>query len=63
MGRGTFVTKFEESMDDDFNTAGWTLAANLSSVKPGKIPMCRKAQKEFTGHTFEVMTKPVMFSD
>ena len=52
----TFVTKFEESMDDDFNTAD-ALAAVFELVKFANTNVQEGSSKEFTGHTLEVMTK------
>ena len=51
-----FVTKFEESMDDDFNTAD-ALAAVFELVKFANTNVQEGSSKEFTGHTLEVMTK------
>ena len=51
-----FVTKFEESMDDDFNTAD-ALAAVFELVKFANINVQEGSSKEFAGHTLEVMTK------
>ena len=51
-----FVTKFEESMDDDFNTAD-ALAAVFELVKFANTNVKEGSSKEFTGHTLEVMTK------
>ena len=51
-----FVTKFEESMDDDFNTAD-ALAAVFELVKSANTNVQEGSSKEFTGHTLEVMTK------
>ena len=50
-----FVTKFEESMDDDFNTAD-ALAAVFELVKFANTNVQEGSSKEFTGHTLEVMT-------
>ena len=52
----TFVTKFEESMDDDFNTAD-ALAAVFELVKFANTNVQEGSSKEFAGHTLEVMTK------
>ena len=51
-----FVTKVEESMDDDFNTAD-ALAAVFELVKFANTNVQEGSSKEFTGHTLEVMTK------
>ena len=51
-----FVTKFEESMDDDFNTAD-ALAAVFELVKFANTNVQGGSSKEFAGHTLEVMTK------
>ena len=51
-----FVTKFEESMDDDFNTAD-ALAAVFELVKFANTIVQEGSSKEFAGHTLEVMTK------
>ena len=51
-----FVTKFEESMDDDFNTAD-ALAAVFELVKFVNTNVQEGSSKEFAGHTLEVMTK------
>ena len=51
-----FVTKFEESMDDDFNTAD-ALAAVFELVKFANTNVQEGSSKEFAGHTHEVMTK------
>ena len=51
-----FVTKFEESMDDDFNTAD-ALAAVFELVKFTNTNVQEGSSKEFAGHTLEVMTK------
>ena len=51
-----FVTKFEESMDDDFNTAD-ALAAVFELVKFANTNVKEGSSKEFAGHTLEVMTK------
>ena len=51
-----FVTKFEESMDDDVNTAD-ALAAVFELVKFANTNVQEGSSKEFTGHTLEVMTK------
>ena len=50
------VTKFEESMDDDFNTAD-ALAAVFELVKFVNTNVQEGSSKEFAGHTLEVMTK------
>ena len=51
-----FVTKFEESMDDDFNTAD-ALAAVFELVKFANTNIQEGSSKEFAGYTLEVMTK------
>ena len=51
-----FVTKFEDSMDDDFNTAD-ALAAVFELVKFANTNVQEGSSKEFAGHTLEVMTK------
>ena len=51
-----YVTKFEESMDDDFNTAD-ALAAVFELVKFANTNVQEGSSKEFAGHTLEVMTK------
>ena len=51
-----FVTKFEESMDDDFNTAD-ALAAVFELVKFANTNVQEGSSKEFAGHTLEVMAK------
>ena len=51
-----FVTKFEESMDDDFNTAD-AIAAVFDLVKFANTNVQEGSSKEFAGHTLEVMTK------
>lgn len=51
-----FVTKFEESMDDDFNTSD-ALAAVFELVKFANTNVQEGSSKEFAGHTLEVMTK------
>ena len=51
-----FVTKFEESMDDDFNTAD-ALAAVFELVKFANTNVQEGSSKEFAVHTLEVMTK------
>ena len=51
-----FVTKFEESMDDDFNTAD-ALAAVFELVKFANTNVQEGSSKEFAGHTLEVMIK------
>lgn len=51
-----FVTKFEESMEDDFNTAD-ALAAVFELVKFANTNVQEGSSKEFAGHTLEVMTK------
>ena len=50
------VTKFEESMEDDFNTAD-ALAAVFELVKFANTNVQEGSSKEFAGHTLEVMTK------
>ena len=51
-----FVTKFEEAMDDDFNTAD-ALAAVFELVKFGTTNVQEGSSAEFAAHTLEVMTK------
>ena len=51
-----FVTKFEEAMDDDFNTAD-ALAAVFELVKFGNTNVQEGSSAEFAAHTREVMTK------
>ena len=51
-----FVTKFEEAMDDDFNTAD-ALAAIFELVKFGNTNVQESRSAEFAAHTLEVMTK------
>ena len=51
-----FVTKFEEAMDDDFNTAD-ALAAVFELVKFGNTNVQEGSSTEFAAHTLEVMTK------
>ena len=51
-----FVTKFEEAMDDDFNTAD-ALAAVFELVKIGNTNVQEGSSAEFAAHTLEVMTK------
>ena len=51
-----FVTKFEEAMDDDFNTAD-ALAAVFELVKFGNTNVQEGSSAEFAAHTLEVMTK------
>ena len=51
-----FVTKFEEAMDDDFNTAD-ALAAVFELVKFANTNVQEGSSAEFAGHTLEVMTK------
>ena len=51
-----FVTKFEESRDDDFNTAD-ALAAVFELFKFANTNVQEGSSKEFAGHTLEVMTK------
>ena len=51
-----FVTKFEEAMDDDFNTAD-ALAAVFELVKFGNTNVQERSSAEFAAHTLEVMTK------
>ena len=51
-----FVTKFEDAMDDDFNTAD-ALAAVFELVKFANTNVQEGSSKEFAGHTLEVMTK------
>ena len=51
-----FVTKFEEAMDDDFNTAD-ALAAVFELVKFGNTNVQEGSSAEFAVHTLEVMTK------
>ena len=50
------VTKFEEAMDDDFNTAD-ALAAVFELVKFGNTNVQEGSSAEFAAHTLEVMTK------
>ena len=51
-----FVTKFEEAMDDDFNTAD-ALAAVFELVKFGNTNVQEGSSAEFAAPTLEVMTK------
>ena len=51
-----FVTKFEEAMDDDFNTAD-ALAAIFELVKFANTNVQEGSSAEFAAHTLEVMTK------
>ena len=51
-----FVTKFEEAMDDDFNTAD-ALATVCELVKFGNTNVQEGSSAEFAAHTLEVMTK------
>ena len=51
-----FVTKFEEAMDDDFNTAD-ALAVVFELVKFGNTNVQEGSSAEFAAHTLEVMTK------
>ena len=51
-----FITKFEEAMDDDFNTAD-ALAAVFELVKFGNTNVQEGSSAEFAAHTLEVMTK------
>ena len=51
-----FVTKFEEAMDDDFNTAD-ALAAVFELVKFANTNVQEGSSAEFAGYTLEVMTK------
>ena len=51
-----FVTKFEEAMDDDFNTAD-ALATVFELVKFGNTNVQEGSSAEFAAHTLEVMTK------
>ena len=51
-----FVAKFEEAMDDDFNTAD-ALAAVFELVKFGNTNVQEGSSAEFAAHTLEVMTK------
>ena len=51
-----FVTKFEEAMDDDFNTAD-ALAAVFELVKFGNTNVQEGSSAEFAAHTLELMTK------
>ena len=51
-----FVTKFEEAMDDDFNTAD-ALAAVFELVKFGNTNVQEGSSAEFAAHTLDVMTK------
>ena len=50
-----FVTKFEESMDDDFNTAD-ALAAVFELVKFANTNVQEGSSKEFAGHTLEAVS-------
>ena len=51
-----FVTKFEEAMDDDFNTAD-ALAAVFELVKFANTNVQEGSSAEFAEYTLEVMTK------
>ena len=51
-----FVTKFEEAMDDDFNTAD-ALAAIFELVKFANTNVQEGSSAEFAAYTLEVMTK------
>ena len=51
-----FITKFEEAMDDDFNTAD-ALAAVFELVKFANTNVQEGSSAEFAAHTLEVMTK------
>ena len=51
-----FVTKFEEAMDDDFNTAD-ALAAVFELVKFANTNVQEGSSAEFAAHTLEIMTK------
>ena len=51
-----FVTKFEEAMDDDFNTAD-ALAAVFEIVKFANTNVQEGSSAEFAAYTLEVMTK------
>ena len=51
-----FVTKFEEAMDDDFNTAD-ALAAIFELFKFAITNVQEGSSAEFAAHTLEVMTK------
>ena len=51
-----FVAKFEEAMNDDFNTAD-ALAAVFELVKFGNTNVQEGSSAEFAAHTLEVMTK------
>ena len=51
-----FVTKFEEAMDDDFNTAD-ALAAVFELVKFANTNVQEGSSAEFAAYTLEVMTK------
>ena len=51
-----FITKFEEAMDDDFNTAD-ALAAVFELVKFGNTNVQEGSSAEFAAYTLEVMTK------
>ena len=51
-----FVKKFEEAMDDDFNTAD-ALAAIFELVKFANTNVQEGSSAEFAAHTLEVMTK------
>ena len=56
-----FVTKFEEAMDDDFNTAD-ALAAIFELVKFANTNVQEGSSAEFAAHTLEVMTKTLRCS-
>ena len=51
-----FVTKFEDAMDDDFNTAD-ALAAVFELVKFANTNVQEGSSAEFAAYTLEVMTK------
>ena len=51
-----FITKFEEAMDDDFNTAD-ALAAVFELVKFANTNVQEGSSAEFAAYTLEVMTK------
>ena len=51
-----FITKFEEAMDDDFNTAD-ALAAVFELVKFANTTVQEGSSAEFAAYTLEVMTK------
>ena len=51
-----FITKFEEAMDDDFNTAD-ALSAVFELVKFANINVTEEASEEFAVYILDVMTK------